>query len=69
MPSKESVRTGHELLMRWCTATATATNAVAHPLFDEYVLHVSSCVSGSIFGSVGPFNQHLTGLRALFLTS
>jgi hypothetical protein len=41
MPSKESVRTGHDLLMRWCTATATAPNAIAHPLFDAYVLHVS----------------------------
>jgi hypothetical protein len=41
MLSKESVRTGHELLMRWCTATATAPNAIAHPLFDAYVLHVS----------------------------
>jgi hypothetical protein len=41
MPSKESVQTGHEQLMRWCTATAAALNAIAHPLFDEYVLHVS----------------------------
>jgi hypothetical protein len=40
-PSKEAVRTGHELLMRWCTATATALNAMAHPLFDACVLHVS----------------------------
>jgi hypothetical protein len=27
--------------MRWCTATATAPNTIAHPLFDKYVLHVS----------------------------
>jgi hypothetical protein len=26
IPSKEAVRTGHELLMGWCTATATAPN-------------------------------------------
>jgi hypothetical protein len=37
MPSKDSVKTGHELLMRWCAATATAPNAISHPLFDAYV--------------------------------
>jgi hypothetical protein len=41
MPSKDSVKTGHELLMRWCAATATAPNAVSHPLFDAYAHHVS----------------------------
>jgi hypothetical protein len=41
IPSEAAVRTCHELLMRWCTATATAPNAIAHPLFGAYVLHVS----------------------------
>jgi hypothetical protein len=41
MPSKDSVKTGHELLMRWCAATTTAPNVISHPLFDAYVHHVS----------------------------
>jgi hypothetical protein len=41
IPSEAAVRTFYELLMRWCTATATAPNAIAHPLFDAYVPHVS----------------------------
>jgi hypothetical protein len=62
MPSKEAVRTGHELLMRWCTATATAPNTVAHPLFDAYVPHVSGAapqVTNPIlpYARYGPANR------------
>jgi hypothetical protein len=39
---KSATQTGHNLLMRWCAATATAPNAIEHPYFQAYVAFVSN---------------------------
>jgi hypothetical protein len=34
--------TGHNLLMRWCAAIATAPNTIEHPSFQDFVAFVSN---------------------------
>jgi hypothetical protein len=40
--TKSATQTGHNLLMRWCAATAIAPNAIEHPYFKAYVPFVSN---------------------------
>jgi hypothetical protein len=40
--TKSATQTGHNPLMRWCAATATAPNAIEHPYFQAYVAFVSN---------------------------
>jgi hypothetical protein len=40
--TKSATQTGHNLLMRWCAATATAPIASEHPYLQAYVAFVSN---------------------------
>jgi hypothetical protein len=39
--TKSATQTGHNLLMRWYAATATAPYAIEHPYLQAYVAFVS----------------------------